>query len=166
MDKLIAYNLESKRLINEDLIQEALIFLAEAERILEYGASCGKSIDRNIIIATLHNEACCYYKDADLPTAAKYLEGLIFNLKSHLDSLQSSPSSSGVDHKHTHLDSFVYMTIEKKIELVQYYLKFCTINSQAKRREAALDAGKRVIQLCSSLFSDLQIDNMKITACD
>jgi hypothetical protein len=62
MEKLISYNREAKKLINEDLTQEALIYLTEAERILEYGANCGKSIDRNIIITTLHNEACCFYK--------------------------------------------------------------------------------------------------------
>ena len=49
---------------------------------------------------------------------------------------------------------------------MQYYLKFCTINSQAKRREVALDAGKRAIQLCSSLFADLQQEHVKITPCD
>lgn len=49
---------------------------------------------------------------------------------------------------------------------MQYYLKFCTINSQAKKREVALDAGKRVIQLCSSLFADLQQKHVKITPCD
>jgi hypothetical protein len=70
--------------------------LTEAEKILEYGASCGKIIDRNIIITTLHNEACCYYKDSDLNTAAKYLEAVIFNIKSNLDSLSSSPAVSGV----------------------------------------------------------------------
>jgi hypothetical protein len=51
------------------------------------------------------------------------------------------------------------------MELVQYYLKFCTINSQAKRRDAALDAGKRVLQLSTSLFVDLQQDNLRLTAC-
>ena len=62
MEKLISYNREAKKLINDELTQEALIYLTEAERILEYGANCGKSIDRNIIITTLHNEACCFYK--------------------------------------------------------------------------------------------------------
>jgi hypothetical protein len=32
-----------------------LIYLAEAERLLEYGASCGKAIDRSLILCTLHN---------------------------------------------------------------------------------------------------------------
>jgi hypothetical protein len=164
MEKLVAYNLEAKRLINDDLTQEALVYLAEAERILEYGASCGKSIDRNIIVTTLHNEACCYYKEADLSTAAKYLEGLIFNLKAHLDSLQSSPASSAVDRKQA--DPFLWLSLEKKMELVQYYLKFCTINSQAKRREAALEAGRRVLQLAASLFADLHQDHLRLTACD
>ncbi len=49
---------------------------------------------------------------------------------------------------------------------MQYYLKFCTINSQAKKRETALDAGKRVLQLAASLFGDLQQDNLRLTACE
>lgn len=82
-------------MINEDLIAEALVYLQEAERVLEYGASCGKTIDRNIIIATLHNEACCYYKEAELATAAKYIEAVIFNLKSQVNSVNSTPSQEG-----------------------------------------------------------------------
>jgi hypothetical protein len=150
------------------MIPEALVYLAEAERVLEYGASCGKTIDRNMIICTLHNEACCYYKEADLVTAARYIEGVIFNLKSHLASIQSTPANSHVletqrGKKH---DEFLYATLEKKIELVQYYLKFCTINSQAKNREVALDAGRKVLQISQSLFQGLSSDNPKITACD
>ena len=83
-------------MILDDYIQEALVYLSEAEKILEYGASCGKVIDRNLIITTLHNEACCYYKDSDLNTAAKYLEGVIFNITSNLHSLSSSPALSAV----------------------------------------------------------------------
>lgn len=103
-------------------------------------------------MTTLHNEACCYYKEGDLAASAKYLEGLIFNLQSHRDSTHPSPSSA-------HLDSCLSLSVEKKMELVQYYLKFCTINSQAKRREAALSAGKQVTHLCASLLADLQLDD-------
>jgi hypothetical protein len=57
----------------QDFVEEPLVYLAEAERVLEYGASCGKTIDRNIIVCTLHNEACCYYKASDLVTASRYI---------------------------------------------------------------------------------------------
>ena len=62
--------------------------------MLEYGASCGKPIDRALIVCTLHNEACCFYKASDLPSASRYLEAVIFNLKTHIDSVGSSPANS------------------------------------------------------------------------
>lgn len=55
MAKLLNYNAEASKLIAADYIQEALVYLLEAEKMLEYGASCGKIIDRNIIITILHN---------------------------------------------------------------------------------------------------------------
>lgn len=35
-------------------------------------------------------------------------------------------------------------------------MKYCTINSQAKNRIVALDAGKRTIQMLKSLFTDFK----------
>ena len=55
MAKLLNYNAEANKLIANDYVQEALVYLAEAEKMLEYGASCGKIIDRNIIITILNN---------------------------------------------------------------------------------------------------------------
>ena len=39
-----------------------MIYFNENEKILEYAASCGKTIDRSVIIATLHNQACVNQK--------------------------------------------------------------------------------------------------------
>lgn len=151
------FNLRAKDLITQDFIEEALIYLAEAERLLEYGASCGKLIDRNLIITTLHNEACCYYKASDLPTASKYIEAVIFNLKTHLDSVDSSPSqSSNSERRGRKSEEDQKVAVEKKIELVHYYLKYCTVNSQAKNRIVALDAGKRAVDVLKALITDLQ----------
>ena len=50
-----------------------MAYLAEAEKILEYGASCGRVIDRRLIICVLHNEGCCFQKSNDKPKAAKYI---------------------------------------------------------------------------------------------
>lgn len=109
-------------------------------------------------MCTLHNEACCYYKASDLVTASRYIEAVIFNIKSHLDSVDTSPSHSSASDQHRgkKTDELLFVTVEKKIELVQYYLKYCTINSQAKNRIVALDASKRVIQVLKSLFADIR----------
>lgn len=41
--------------INNEEYNEALIYLQEAEKLLEYAASCGKTIDRILITSTLQN---------------------------------------------------------------------------------------------------------------
>jgi len=48
------------------------------------------------------------------------------------------------------------VALEKKMELVHYYLKYCTVNSQAKNRKLALEAGKKIIQILKALLPDLQ----------
>ena len=55
MSTVRKFNNEAKNKIDFEMPQEALIYLAEAERVLEYAASCGKNIDRNLIICVLHN---------------------------------------------------------------------------------------------------------------
>lgn len=47
------------------------------------------------------------------------------------------------------------LALEKNIELAHYYLKYCTINSQAKNRIVALDAGKRTIQALKAVLTQL-----------
>lgn len=85
----------SKESIQVGRIKEALVYLNEGEKILEYAASCGKTIDRNIIICVLHNEACCYQKSWELEKCSNYLEALIYNFNSYLkpQDRQTTPSS-------------------------------------------------------------------------
>ena len=59
--------------INQENFHKAVIFLDEAEKILEYSASYGKTIDRNLIMTTLHNEACVYQRIWTLDKASNYL---------------------------------------------------------------------------------------------
>jgi hypothetical protein len=61
---------------------EALIYLTEAEKVLEYAASCGKTIERKLIITTLNNEASLYQKAWELEKAESYLEAIIYNISS------------------------------------------------------------------------------------
>ena len=55
--------------------------LNEAERILEYAASCGKNIDRKLIICVLNNQACFYQKMWLLEKACTYIEASILNME-------------------------------------------------------------------------------------
>ena len=71
-------------ILNEEY-KEALVYLQEAEKLLEYGASCGKTIDRQLIISTLQNEACAYQKRWELEKSSNYMEAIIYNMNSYLD---------------------------------------------------------------------------------
>lgn len=66
--------------INYELYEEANVYLGEAEKNLEYAASCGLAIDRILIITTLKNLACGYQRLWELNTCYDYMEALIFNL--------------------------------------------------------------------------------------
>ena len=83
--KIRDLNLQGVNLINLERENEALTYLLEAERILEYAASCGKTIDRVLITATLQNEACAYQRLWDLEKSSDYMEAIIYNIKASLD---------------------------------------------------------------------------------
>jgi hypothetical protein len=82
LERVIELNNTARDSINIERAKEALIYLNEAEKILEYAASCGKTIEKYIIISVLHNIACCYQKTWELDKCSQYLEALIFNFNS------------------------------------------------------------------------------------
>lgn len=82
MERVIELNNTARDSINIERAKEALIYLNEAEKILEYAASCGKTIEKYIIISVLHNIACCYQETWELEKCSQYLEALIFNFNS------------------------------------------------------------------------------------
>jgi hypothetical protein len=53
--KLKELNKEGIKSVEQEAFKEALVYLQEAEKILEYAASCGKTIDRALIVVTLQN---------------------------------------------------------------------------------------------------------------
>ena len=89
MNTIEELNMAGIKGIQTEEYREALIYFHENEKILEYAASCGKTIDRSIIIVTLHNEACVYQKLWDLDRSVNYLEAILFNIKSYLDSMET-----------------------------------------------------------------------------
>ena len=64
---------------------EALIYFEEAEKLLEYAASCGKSLDRDIILTILNNKAFIFRNSWNLDQSLRYVEAIIFNLKEFID---------------------------------------------------------------------------------
>ena len=53
---------------------------------MEYAAGCGRTIDRSLIVATLHNQATVYQRIWELVRAADYIEAIIFNINTFLTS--------------------------------------------------------------------------------
>ena len=71
--------------INNEDYSEALVYLQEAEKLLQYAASCGKTIDRILITSTLQNEACAYQRLWELEKSSNYMEAIIYNMNAYLD---------------------------------------------------------------------------------
>lgn len=61
-----------------------MVYLEQAEEILEYAAGCGRTIDRALIITTLHNQATVYQRLWELSRSADYIEAIIYNISSFL----------------------------------------------------------------------------------
>jgi hypothetical protein len=70
--------------------------LQQAERILEFVASCGRTIDRVFITTTLKNEACAYQRLWDLEKASDYMEAILYNMKTSLDAVSMIQFDSAV----------------------------------------------------------------------
>ena len=64
----------------------------------------------------LHNEACCYYKAADLVTSSRYIEGVIYNLNTFVESVDNSlANSSHSEQRSKKSVDLVLGTVEKKV---------------------------------------------------
>jgi hypothetical protein len=80
-EKIEELNDQGVDAINEHRFSQGLVYLQEAEKILEYAASCGKTIDRFLITTTLQNEACAYQRLWELDKASDYMQAIIYNLR-------------------------------------------------------------------------------------
>ena len=71
-------------MIEEEKYEQAVVYLASAEKSLQYAANCGKTIDRIIITTTLRNMSCIYQRLWELPMCLDYVEALMINLGCYL----------------------------------------------------------------------------------
>jgi hypothetical protein len=158
---VIELSSNAKESINIDRAKEALVYLNEAEKILEYAASCGKTIDKYIIISVLHNIACCYQKVWELDKCSQYLEALVFNFNSFMKTdppPRNDPfknDSHSDDRKRRSEDSIIAESLDRKTFLARYYLQFCAVNSQTDNHSGALIAGRKSIEIMKGLFREL-----------
>ena len=85
IDKLKYFNKEGCSFIEKEEFYQAIVYLNQAELILEYAASCGKTIERSLILITLHNLASVYQRIWELQKSADYIEGIIYNITAFID---------------------------------------------------------------------------------
>lgn len=116
--------------INSYRYDEALMYLHEAEKILEYAASCGKTIDRFLITTTLQNEACAYQRLWKIEKAADYMEALVQNHRASLGSHDDRSNSPNL------LSNF----ISNRIDGIFYSLQYSAIYSQLGHHESSIAA--------------------------
>jgi hypothetical protein len=118
---------------------------------LEYAASCGRTIDRALILTILHNLACVYQRIWELEKSADYIEGIIYNITSFLESDDKAPLSEELLDDKSPDTQRLGATFHSKLRLVCYYLQFCAVNSQLKRHENSLNAASRSLDILKEL---------------
>ena len=137
-------------ILNEEY-KEALVYLQEAEKLLEYGASCGKTIDRQLIISTLQNEACVYQKRWELEKSSNYMEAIIYNMNAYLQSPPPIIINSQINDPSS--TSFINLStlVTKRLQMSFYYLQFSALSSQMGKHEVALGSALNALSMLKSL---------------
>lgn len=132
--------------INAYRYDEALVYLHEAERILEYAAGCGKTIDRFLITTTLQNEACAYQRLWKVEKACDYMEALVQNHRASLGSCGGSEEDSN--------SNMVSNFISNRIDGVFYSLQYSAVNSQLGNHEESIAAVGEAIGMLKAVCDE------------
>lgn len=140
----------------------------QGEKILEYAASCGKNIDRNLILSVIHNEAYGYQRMWELPKCSNYLEAVIYNMYGKFSAVETPISF----HPSLEEDGFPIYDIamqstinpsdlrflrridnNQKMKLCKYHLQFSAVNSQLKNHRKAADSSNSALTLIKEIFN-------------
>jgi hypothetical protein len=124
--------------------------------VLEYAAGCGSTIDRSLIVATLHNQATAYQRIWELVRSADYIEAIIYNITAFLSAENSSPLTPAAADPHSpkHLKLSAYL--KNKLSLIVYLLQFCAVSSQIKNHSTALSSAQKALALLNIYCQELQ----------
>ena len=57
--------------------------------MLEYAANCGQTIDCNLILTVLHNQATAYQRCGCSDKASSYVEAVIYNLEGIVEAAEN-----------------------------------------------------------------------------
>lgn len=130
VDQIIHLNKLGKENMLADDYDSAICYLQEGQKILEYAASCGKTIDRFLIIATLHNEAAAYQKILQLYKSYDYMEAILYNLKKYFQLNSNINITEEILEKQSPCYKITSSYIHRKINTLIYSLQFAAISSQ------------------------------------
>ncbi|CAD8110216.1 unnamed protein product [Paramecium sonneborni] len=146
MQQINILNEQATTKIKQQKHKEALKLLQQSEQMLEFAASCGRVIDRNLIIIILYNQACAYQCQWILDKCSKYLDGVIYNMeigiKEDEQDLQTLPN---LQEKQAQL-------IKRQTFLVKAYLQYTAILSQLGKHKQALINSQKAAQTMRELF--------------
>ncbi|CAD8184074.1 unnamed protein product [Paramecium pentaurelia] len=146
MQQINLLNEQATLKIKQQKYKEALKLLQQSEQMLEFAASCGRVIDRNLIIIILYNQACAYQCQWVLDKCSKYLDGVIYNMELAI--------------KEDELDLENFATAqEKQAQLVKRYtflakayLQYTAILSQMGKHNMALVNSQKAASTMRELF--------------
>ncbi|CAD8178315.1 unnamed protein product [Paramecium pentaurelia] len=154
MQQINILNEQATVKIKQQKHKEALKLLQQSEQMLEFAASCGRVIDRNLIIIILYNQACAYqwysylyyYSQWILDKCSKYLDGVIYNMEIGIkEDEQDLQTLSNVQEKQAQL-------IKRQAFLVKAYLQYTAILSQLGKHKQALLNSQKAAQTMRELF--------------
>jgi hypothetical protein len=122
---------------------------------MQYGACCGKIIDRNLIICVLHNEAAAYQRIWALDKCSKYIEAAIYNIETSLNNDSEAYALIPITEPALKPRDYELLSsiLKRKQNIVQYYLQYCAIMSQLKNYVLALSSSLNAVGLMKELFA-------------
>ncbi|CAD8199241.1 unnamed protein product [Paramecium pentaurelia] len=146
MQQINLLNEQATAKIKQQKHKEALKLLQQSEQMLEFAASCGRVIDRNLIIIILYNQACAYQCQWILDKCSKYLDGVIYNMEIGIkEDEQDLQTLTNVQEKQAQL-------IKRQAFLVKAYLQYTAILSQLGKHKQALINSQKAAQTMRELF--------------
>ncbi|CAD8169311.1 unnamed protein product [Paramecium octaurelia] len=146
MQQINLLNEQATVKIKQQKYKEALKLLQQSEQMLEFAASCGRVIDRNLIIIILYNQACVYQCQWVLDKCSKYLDGVIYNMELAIkEDEQDLENFATAQEKQAQL-------VKRQTFLAKAYLQYTAILSQMGKHNKALLNSQKAATTMRELF--------------
>ncbi|CAD8190390.1 unnamed protein product [Paramecium octaurelia] len=146
MQQINLLNEQATVKIKQQKYKEALKLLQQSEQMLEFAASCGRVIDRNLIIIILYNQACTYQCQWVLDKCSKYLDGVIYNMELAIkEDEQDLENLASAQEKQAQL-------VKRYTFLAKAYLQYTAILSQLGKHNKALINSQKAASIMRELF--------------